>query len=149
MFWQNVPEVNGLEAVKLILKDYPAAKIVMVSALDQKQMVLTALKLGAKHYVIKPINPENLVSLVNRVLGHVPPAPAAKVERVVINKLEPVGEHIEKEPDIPFMGCIKEEYPMNAGDAFYFCEFSTTRKELVEFCRNILHSLFPGKPVCA
>lgn len=99
----TMPEVNGIEAVKRIIKDFPEAKIVMVSALDQKQMVLEALKCGAKHYIIKPINPENLNSVVNKVLGYVPPPPAAKVERVVINKLEPIREAIEPEPETPFV----------------------------------------------
>lgn len=65
----TMPNVNGIEAVKLIRKDYPDAKIVMVSALDQKSMVLEALKEGAKHYIIKPIDPATVINVVNKVLG--------------------------------------------------------------------------------
>lgn len=99
----TMPEVNGIEAVKMIIEEFPKAKIVMVSALDQKQMVLEALKCGAKHYIIKPINTENLISVINKVLGYVPPTPGAKVETVVTNKLEPLKEQAEPEPDTPFM----------------------------------------------
>ncbi len=100
----TMPEVNGIEAVRLIIKDFPDAKIVMVSALDQKQMVLEALKCGAKHYIIKPINPDNLVSVVNKVVGYVPPSPVKnKVETVVTNKLEPIVKPAEPEPETPFI----------------------------------------------
>lgn len=65
----TMPGVNGIEAVKSIIRDYPDAKIIMVSALDQKNMVFEALEVGAKHYIIKPITPETVISVVNKVLG--------------------------------------------------------------------------------
>lgn len=65
----TMPTVNGIEAVKLIKKEFPDANIIMVSALDQRNMVLEALKLGANHYIIKPINPETVINVVNKVLG--------------------------------------------------------------------------------
>ena len=64
----TMPNVNGIEAVKLIKKEFPDAKIVMVSALDQRSMVLEALKQGANHYIIKPITPETVIDVVNKVL---------------------------------------------------------------------------------
>ncbi|MFZ5945977.1 MAG: response regulator [Bacillota bacterium] len=64
----TMPKVNGIEAVKMIIKEFPEAKIVMISALDQRSMVLEALKEGAKHYIIKPINHEKVIMVVNKVL---------------------------------------------------------------------------------
>jgi len=64
----TMPNVNGIEAVKIIRKDFPEAKIIMVSALDQRSMVLEALKEGAKHYIIKPIDPETVIKVVDKVL---------------------------------------------------------------------------------
>lgn len=68
----TMPNVNGIEAVKLIKKEFPDAKIVMVSALDQRGMVLEALKQGANHYIIKPITSEIVIDVVNKVLGIIP-----------------------------------------------------------------------------
>ncbi len=65
----TMPNVNGIEAVKLIMKDFPDARIVMVSALNQRNMVFEALNLGAKHYILKPINAETVISVINKVLG--------------------------------------------------------------------------------
>lgn len=68
----TMPNVNGIEAVKLIKKEFSNAKIVMVSALDQRGMVLEAIKQGADHYIIKPITSETVIDVVNKVLGIIP-----------------------------------------------------------------------------
>ncbi len=64
----TMPIMNGIEAVKNILNKFPEAKIIMISALDQRNMVFEALENGAKHYIIKPINPDNVLAVVNTVL---------------------------------------------------------------------------------
>lgn len=64
----TMPKLSGVEAVEQIIKLDPSAKIIMISALNQKQMVFEALKNGARHYVIKPIDPIKLIGIVNEVL---------------------------------------------------------------------------------
>jgi len=64
----SMPNMSGVEAVGEIIKKDPAAKIIMISALNQKQMVFEALKNGAKHYIVKPIDPTILNGIVNSVL---------------------------------------------------------------------------------
>lgn len=65
----TMPGINGIDAVKLIIKDHPDAKIIMVSALNQRNMVFEALELGAKHYLIKPVTPDSVKTVVQKVLG--------------------------------------------------------------------------------
>lgn len=65
----TMPGINGIEAVRLIMQDYPRAKIIMVSALAQKNMVFDALQLGAKHYLIKPVTYDSVVTVIQKVLG--------------------------------------------------------------------------------
>lgn len=88
----TMPEVNGIEGVKRIIKDFPEAKIIIVSALDQKEMVLEALKYGAKHYIIKPINPEHLLSVIHKVLGIVPSNP----QNIVVSEKTQLKEKIRE-----------------------------------------------------
>ena len=64
----TMPKISGVEAVDFIVKKDQNAKIIMISALNQKQMVFEALKNGAKHYIIKPIDPIKLLGIVNEVL---------------------------------------------------------------------------------
>ncbi|MBC8060907.1 MAG: response regulator [Clostridiaceae bacterium] len=64
----TMPKMSGVEAVNFIVNKDHNAKIIMISALNQKQMVFEALKNGAKHYIIKPIDPIKLLGIVNEVL---------------------------------------------------------------------------------
>lgn len=65
----SMPKMNGVDAVAEIIKKDNNAKILMISALNQKQMVFEALKNGAKHYVIKPIDPDKLTAIVDEILS--------------------------------------------------------------------------------
>lgn len=65
----TMPGINGIDAVKLIMQEFPKAKIVMVSALSQRHMVFEALEQGAKHYLIKPVTYDSVVAVVQKVLG--------------------------------------------------------------------------------
>lgn len=65
----TMPKINGVEVVKEIIKKDSNAKIIMISALNQKQMVFEAIKNGAKHYIIKPIETNTLLEVVNEVLS--------------------------------------------------------------------------------
>ena len=67
----TMPIMNGIEAVKKITCRFPQAKIVMISALDQRNMVFEALENGAKHYIIKPIAPDNVLAVLDTVLTEV------------------------------------------------------------------------------
>lgn len=61
--------MNGIEAVKRIIAVNPDAKIIMISAITQKNQVIQAVMNGAKHYIVKPVTMEKLVDITNQVLG--------------------------------------------------------------------------------
>lgn len=65
----SMPVMTGVEATKHIMERFPDANIIMISALSQKKMVYTALKNGARHYVIKPIDSEKVLRVVDEVLN--------------------------------------------------------------------------------
>jgi YesN/AraC family two-component response regulator len=64
----TMPVLTGIAATKRIMDEFPKAKIIMLSALNQKKLVFTALKFGAKHYLIKPVTPQKLLEAVEKVL---------------------------------------------------------------------------------
>ena len=49
----NMPVMDGIEAVKRILVDFPEANIVMISAHNEQNRVYQAVKCGAKNYIVK------------------------------------------------------------------------------------------------
>lgn len=52
----TMPDIDGLTVLKKLLQLDPAGKVIMVSALSQKSVIMEALQLGAKDYIIKPLN---------------------------------------------------------------------------------------------
>jgi CheY-like chemotaxis protein len=65
----SMPIMSGVEAVKQIIKIDSNAKIIMISAVNQKKMVFNAINNGAKHYVVKPIDAKKVISIINEVLS--------------------------------------------------------------------------------
>ena len=63
-----MPKSDGFEGLKLIKEFDSKAKVIMVSAMAQKQLVLQALQLGALNFVIKPFQEEKVQETVNDIL---------------------------------------------------------------------------------
>lgn len=64
----TMPQMNGLEAVEQIMKQAPNSKIIMVSAMSQQNIVIDAVKLGAKDFIVKPFEQERVLNAIKRVL---------------------------------------------------------------------------------
>lgn len=64
----NMPVLDGIEAVKRILIDFPEARIIVISAHNEQSRVYQAIKSGAKNYVVKPIAANKVVEVIDNVL---------------------------------------------------------------------------------
>jgi two-component system chemotaxis response regulator CheY len=64
----TMPIMNGIHAVKKIVSAYPEARIIVISAFDQRNMVFEAMESGARNYIIKPITAEKLLQKLDQVL---------------------------------------------------------------------------------
>ncbi len=62
----TMPEMNGLDALKEILKLKPGIAIVMVSALGQEAMVREAVISGARGFIVKPFKEDVLISALSK-----------------------------------------------------------------------------------
>lgn len=65
----TMPNMDGLQALKKIRENDPAAKVVMCTAMGQESMVVDAIKSGAKDFIVKPFNAERVVSTVKSIVG--------------------------------------------------------------------------------
>lgn len=63
-----MPEMDGIEAVRQIMKIDPNAKILMCSAMGQQPLVVEALEAGAKDFIIKPFQPSKVIEAVEKAL---------------------------------------------------------------------------------
>lgn len=57
-----MPELDGLSALKAIRSRDPAANVVMVSAVNQKDKLRDCIAAGAVDFVVKPFDPLELQS---------------------------------------------------------------------------------------
>ena len=64
-----MPEMDGIEALEAILGDNPDAKVVMVTAIDQRDSLMKAIRLGATDYIVKPFENDRVISAVKKALG--------------------------------------------------------------------------------
>jgi two-component system, chemotaxis family, chemotaxis protein CheY len=64
-----MPEMNGIEAVREIIRFDPDAKILMCSALGQEALVSESIEAGAKDFIIKPFSPKMVLKVVNQILN--------------------------------------------------------------------------------
>ncbi|WP_165252285.1 response regulator [Paludisphaera soli] len=62
-----MPNMGGLEALRLIRELDPEAKVVVITAVDQKQSVLDAIRLGALDFVVKPFDRARVTALLRKV----------------------------------------------------------------------------------
>jgi two-component system chemotaxis response regulator CheY len=63
-----MPEMGGIDAIKGIINHDPNAKILVVSAMGQQQLVVEAIQAGAKDFIVKPFEPSRVLSAVERIL---------------------------------------------------------------------------------
>lgn len=64
----TMPEMNGLVAIQKIIALNPRANIIVCSALGQKEIVLDAIKSGAKHFLVKPFEAEKVIATAKAVM---------------------------------------------------------------------------------
>jgi two-component system, chemotaxis family, chemotaxis protein CheY len=74
-----MPTMSGLEATKAIVDEFPEAKIIIISALAQEQVVMEAVAAGAKDYIVKPFKVEDVIKTARHVLSSNKPLRAANL----------------------------------------------------------------------
>ena len=60
--------MGGAQATSKIISTYPEARIIVISAMEERRVVIDALERGARHFIIKPISKEKVAAVLNNVL---------------------------------------------------------------------------------
>ena len=64
----RLPGINGLELLSIVRENYTLVEVIMVSALSEVEVAVTAMKQGAYHYITKEFDYDGLRSLVRNAL---------------------------------------------------------------------------------
>lgn len=62
-----MPVMGGLQALQEILHIDPEANVVMCSAMGQQRLVVEAIELGAKDFIVKPFDEQRVLETVERL----------------------------------------------------------------------------------
>lgn len=65
----TMPVTDGIQALRLIRHLDKEAHVVMVTAAGQKEKMMQAIKAGADEFITKPFELEEVVEVINRILG--------------------------------------------------------------------------------
>lgn len=63
----NMPNMNGVEATKMLVSRYPETKVIILSIHDDENYVQHALKTGAQGYLLKEMDADALIDAVRVV----------------------------------------------------------------------------------
>ena len=87
----RMPQMNGVEAIEAIRKDFPNARIIVLSTYDLEEDIYLSLQAGARGYLLKDSPHSELLAAINRVHSGervIPPTIASRLaERIGGNEL--------------------------------------------------------------
>lgn len=64
----TMPELDGISCLQQIVAYDAAAKVIMVTAAGQSNKLMEALKSGAKEFICKPYEPEQVINALKEAL---------------------------------------------------------------------------------
>ncbi|ANV98492.1 regulator [Helicobacter enhydrae] len=84
-----MPRLNGLELIKAVRNGHknPSIPIIITSAHAEVQYLLEAIKLRTDGYILKPINIEELLSTLNRVMLPILQQEMIQAQTLLINTI--------------------------------------------------------------
>ncbi len=64
-----MPEMDGITALERIRKEEPGIRVVMVTAVDQREYMQKAMRLGIADFIVKPFDDSRVISAIDRALS--------------------------------------------------------------------------------
>lgn len=64
-----MPEMNGIDLLEIIARDFPKIPVIVVTAVDDTDIAMQAVKLGAYEFITKPPDTNRLFLSIERALG--------------------------------------------------------------------------------
>ena len=62
-----MPDVDGVEAIRQIIRETPAARIIALTMYRQEQYMLDAIRAGARGYLLKTVDARDLIAAIEAV----------------------------------------------------------------------------------
>ncbi|MCU9533148.1 response regulator [Streptococcus sp. CSL10205-OR2] len=100
----NMPVMNGIQLAQLIKENSPQTHIVFLTGYDDFDYALSALKLGADDYLLKPFSKEDVLQILHQIIPKIEEAkkktqleslmeqsPQSEIEQLIQDQLSDVN----------------------------------------------------------
>lgn len=117
----NMPQMNGIETMTKLSKEYPNIKALALSMDDEESTIINMLKAGAKGYLLKDIHPKTfhdaMVDVLEKGFYY-----SDQITNKVLHSMhsEKSTKIVLKEREVEFLklACTEKTYKEIAGDMF-------------------------------
>ena len=65
----RMPKINGIEAIAFFREQYPSIPVIVVTGYPDKEMVKSLLEQGIFDYLVKPVEKEQLLEVVEKAVA--------------------------------------------------------------------------------
>lgn len=79
----DMPGINGIEAVKMVKKDYPAVDVVMFTVFEDDEKIFRSVMAGASGYLLKKTPPDKLMEALDDFVNGGAPMTGSIATRVL------------------------------------------------------------------
>jgi two-component system, NtrC family, response regulator AtoC len=97
----RMPGIDGFEVLRSYRAQGGLAPVIALSAMDDKESVVKAMRLGASDYLVKPIEPEELREAIRRCSASAGAPGAEEVTAVAPQQKDPVPAVVVRESGAP------------------------------------------------
>jgi DNA-binding NarL/FixJ family response regulator len=99
----EMPELDGIETIKLATAIYPSVKFIVLTVFEDNVKIFEAIKAGAHGYLLKEDTAVNIVDAIVNVYEHngIPMSPAIARKAMDMMMKAPVHAYIDQEEHMP------------------------------------------------
>ncbi len=119
----NMPQVNGLQATRLIKTEMPQIRIVILTVSDEDEYLFEAIKSGAQGYLLKNLQPQAFFEL----LGGVAQGEAPISRGLATKILGEFARHLQQEP---VSAVVREELTDREKEVLRFVAEGLTNRDI-------------------
>ncbi len=135
-----MPDVDGLELLAHIRKEYPQTKVIMITAHANVQHAVRTMQIGAIDYIPKPFSTTELVDRVQKCLAHQEeerPSEPVKQRKSRAKKGAPNLEYVGEHPSIEKLKGLLPLLARNKAPVFIQGESGTGKEILARLIHNM------------
>ena len=91
----RMPKMDGVEAVRIIKKEFPEIKIIMLSTYREDVLVRSSLMAGASGYLLKDVSPTELITAIRALNSGIMQISPEIVKQLIQNQYNPTEKLME------------------------------------------------------